>query len=307
MKKILIKLVWVSLILVPFSCSYEDFRMDYPYSSVYFTNQVIKRNFVEDEINKIKIGVMLGGKRVNSLDEWVQFTIGDSVGLKATPYSLLPDEYYTLSSYNEMIIHSGTLMGEITMEIDPSFFNDSLAYSNHYALTFKIEDTSADSILFMKDSLLLVIGFESRYFGNYYHNGRAIRKSTINGSIIDTIFYHQEEPVTNSINIWQLITRGSKTMYSKGISYYAPSDLTGFFVRVENDFSLHISEDPGLISKGYDWKLKQADGINLYDPEKKRFILNYEFIDFIKGYHCYVTDTLIFRNRILDGVNQWDF
>ncbi|MEX0980481.1 MAG: DUF1735 domain-containing protein [Bacteroidales bacterium] len=308
MKDLLIKLAWALLLITaPFSCSYEDFRVDYPYSTVYFANQVIKRSFVEDENNTIKVGVMLGGKRLNSVDEWVRFTVEDPAGLEETSYSLLPDQYYTLSSNNEMIIHSGTFMGEISMEIDPSFFTDSLAYKNHYALIFKLEDTSTDSILYMKDSLLLVIGFESRYFGNYYHNGRTIRKDTTDGSIIDTVFYHQEEPVTNNINIWPLITGGSKTLYSKGIAYYAPSDLTGFIIGVEDDFSLQISEDPGLSSIGYDWKLKQSDGENLYDPEKKIFILNYEFIDLIKGYHCYATDTLKFRNRILDGVNQWDF
>ncbi len=295
------------LLTIAAGCAYEDFRVDYPYSSIYFTNQIIKRNFVEDEINTIKIGVMLGGKRVNSVDEWVRFTVEDPAGLDETPYSLLPDKYYTLSSNNEIIIESGTFMGNVSMEIDPSFFNDSLAYRNHYALIFKLEDTSADSILYMKDSMLLVVGFESRYFGNYYHNGRTIRKDTIDGSTIDTVFYHQEEPVTDNINIWPLITGGSKKVYSKGIAYYAPSDLTGFFIRVEDDFSLQLQDDPELISIGYDWRLEQADGENLYDPEKRRFIMNYKFIDFLKGYHCYASDTLIFRNRILDGVNQWDF
>ncbi|MCF8379002.1 MAG: DUF1735 domain-containing protein [Bacteroidales bacterium] len=306
-RETIIKWTEVLLLLVLVSgCAYDDYREDYPYTSVYFTNQIIKRNFVEDEINTIKIGVMLGGKRMNTMEEWARFTIEDTAGLEATPYKLLPDKYYTLSSYNEMVIHSGTAMGEVSMEIDPSFFQDSLAFVNHYALVFKIEDASTDSILFMKDSLLLLVGFESRYFGNYYHNGLCIRKDMVNESIIDTIFYHQEEPVTNNINLWPLLTGGSKTVYSKGIGYFAPSNLTGFYIRVEDDYSLKISEDPDLKLKGYDWKIKQVDEENLYDPKKRMFILNYEFIDFLKGYYCYATDTLKFRNRILDGVNQWD-
>ena len=40
-----------------------------------------------------------------------------------------------------------------------------------------------------------------------------------------------------------------------------------------------------------------------YDEESRTFILNYEYYQDFKIYQA--TDTLVFRNRILDGVNQW--
>lgn len=308
MNRILLYLVWILLlIIIPFSCYYQDFRVDYPYSSVYFANQFIKRSFVEDETNTIKVGVMLGGKRTNIDGEKVFFSLDNKSGLSETPYIPLPEKYYTLSNNQEFIIEPGSFIGEISMDIHSDFYMDPLAHQNYYALLFRLESTTADSILCNKDSLLLILSFESGYFGNYYHNGRVIRKDTDLDSIIDTIIYRQEEPVTNNVNIWTLSTAGSKTVYSRGIANYAPSDLTGFYIKIYDPDSLDIIADSALIAQGYDWKIKLDVGDNYYDPVARRFYLNYSFQDVQTGYKCYASDTLIFRNRILDGVNQWDF
>lgn len=308
MKKALIRLLGILVVLtVVFSCAYDDFREDYVYSTVYFPNQINKRNFVEDEVSTIKIGVVLGGKRFNTINERVNFIIEDETGMSGTDYELLPEKYYSLNNTEEFIIEAGTFQGEIEMNIDPSFFEDSQAVNDHYALLFKLRETSVDSILPGKDSLILIIGFESRYFGNYYHNGQVIRTDTLDGSIVDTITYHQDEPVTNRVNNWHMETRASNTLSVNGIANYAPSDITGFLIRVNDSYNLEILEDTSLISEGYEWKVKQLEGSNYYAPETRQFYLNYEFTDFSTGYRCFAVDTLLFRNRILDGVNQWDF
>ncbi|MFC2081491.1 DUF1735 domain-containing protein, partial [Bacteroidota bacterium] len=261
------------ILIFTFSCDYEDFKEDYDYSTVYFTNQILKRTFVEDEFDQIKVGVVLGGKRFNSYDEWVRFTIDDTSGMDQTPYELLPQSYYTLSNFEEIEIPSGKFMGEITMTIDPSFYQDSMAIVDHFAIPFKLYDTSADSILATKDSLLLIVTFENRIFGNYYHNGRVL---VIDGStVIDTIIYHQEEPVTENVNNWTLYTRGSKTLYIRGIGQYAPSDLTGFYIQINDDNTLSLSEDTELSDQGYDWQIKELDGDNFYDPDTRMLYLNY--------------------------------
>jgi hypothetical protein len=198
-------------------------------------------------------------------------------------------------------------MGDISMTIDPSFYEDSHATTDHYAIPFRLYDTSADSILAGKDSLLLLVSFQSRVFGNYYHNGQVLVKDINDGTVLDTIIYHQEEPVTNNVNIWSLSTTTSKTVYTRGLGYYAPSDLTGFYIRVEDDNTLTLEADTVLAGKGFDWQLEEADGANSYDPDKRIMYLSYKFIDVQSGNECIATDTLIFRNRILDGVNQWDF
>jgi len=305
MKYFALLLISGLILMFTFSCKYDDFKEDYDYSTVYFTNQLQKRTFVEDEFDQIKVGVVLGGKRFNSVDEWVRFILDDTTGMSQTPYEILPESYYTLSNYEEIEIPTGEFMGEITMTIDSAFYQDPMAAQDHYVLPFKIYDTSADSILAMKDSLLLIVAFESKIFGNYYHNGRTLVYSA--GTLIDTLIYHQDEPVTEPVNNWTLYTRGSKTLYTNGLGKYIPSNLSGFYIRINDDNSLSLSEDTVLVSKGFNWQFKELPGDNYYDPETRMLYLNYSYVDVVSGNDCHATDTLKFRNRILDGVNQWDF
>lgn len=305
MRQLGIKLIIFTVLAVQFGC-YKNFEQDYVFSSVYFANQNLRRTFVEDEFNTIKIGVVLGGKRVNSSNEWVKFSINDTTGWDISPYSILPDSYFSLSSNEDIIIPSGKFIGEITMTIDDSFFSDPDSPHDNYVLPFRIYDTSADSILGAKDSMLLILTFQSRIFGNYYHNGVVIRKSASDGSTVDTIVYHQDEPVTSAVNNWNLSTIASKTLQSRGLGNYAPSDLTGFYIHILDDNTITLSEDTTLVSSGYDWKFEQNGTCN-YNKESKTIFLIYKYRDIMTGYDCFATDTLIFRNRILDGVNQWDF
>lgn len=306
------KLIKGSIVLILIamftSCEYDDFKTDYAYSTVYFANQKLKRTFVEGEINTIKIGTVLGGKRVNDVDEIVEFTLQDTTGFGTTSYTLLPENYYTLSSYDEFVIPSGEFMGEISMTIDPAFFQDTLSLMENYAILFNLTGATTDSIYSEKDSLLLVLDFEHHLFGNYYHNGQTIRYDALSGEVVETVTYHQEEPVTNSENNWSLITTASSTLKTRGLGWYAPSDITGFLMVVNDDYSIDILADPDVIAQGFDWQVEPVAGAeNRYDETKKEFYLNYQFTDVQSGNECQVTDTLIFRNRILDGVNQWDF
>lgn len=305
----LIKASLTLIIIATFaSCEYEDFESDYIYSTVYFANQKLKRTFVEGEINTIKIGIVLGGKRENTTNEQVIFTTTDTTGFSSTGYTLMPDNYYTLSNYSEIVISSGQFSGDISMTIDPAFFADSLATSETYAIPFKLVSSTTDSILEGKDSLLLILDFEHTLFGNYYHNGQVVRLDALTSEVMDTIIYHQEEPVTNPANNWSLTTVASSTLKTRGLGWYTPSDLSGFFMVVNDDYSIGIVEDPGVVAIGLNWRIEAVAGAeNRYNAETKEFYLNYKFIDTKSGYECIATDTLIFRNRILDGVNQWNF
>ena len=118
-------------------------------------------------------------------------------------------------------------------------------------------------------------------FGNYYHNGRVLVDSA--GAVIDTLIYHQDEPVTQPVNNWFLDTQGSKTLYTRGIGKYAPSDLTGFYIQINDDNSLSLFGDTALINKGFDWQFKELPGDNYYDPERRMLYLNYSYVDLLSG------------------------
>lgn len=100
MKAKLIFLLTVILSLT--SCQkYEDFIEDYDYSTTYFAYQRPIRTVFSDDPS-IEIGVVLGGKRENKIDERVTFQIEpemlqnvDYVG--NNQFKLLPEDYYSLS------------------------------------------------------------------------------------------------------------------------------------------------------------------------------------------------------------------
>jgi hypothetical protein len=150
MKKILILLI-VSGFLA--GC-YPEFRNDYPYTTVAFTNATgglttagqLGRTVVKDEGLKLDFGIYLGGVIENNEERWAKFTI-DPTLLASTPYVLMPSDYYTLSNTNTITIPSGDWVGKITIKLDSiKFLNDPEAAHYHYAIPFRLTETSADSI-----------------------------------------------------------------------------------------------------------------------------------------------------------------
>lgn len=287
-------------ILILASCAYEDYKYDFTYTAVYFANQLQTRSFVGDEFNTIEVGVVMGGKRISDVDEWVAFEIDEDL-LESTEYQLLPSTYYDLSSSSIIDINAGDFQGDLSISIDEDLFtSDSIALAGGYALPFRLIDTSLDSILVEKDSLILVIQYECRLFGNYYHNGVTIEKDA-GGNILETLTYHQEEPVTNQENNWELITAGVNTVQTNGISNEKSSDdnILRFNISIDNTGLVSISNDTSSVYEVFQY------GDCLYNEDSREIYINYQYQK--DGNDFYANDTLILRNRILDGVNQWQF
>jgi len=95
---------------------YEDFRIDYPYTTVAFSTATgglstageLGRTVVKDEGLKLDVGVYLAGVLENKEERWVRFTI-DPTLLAGTDYELMPANYYTLSNSNTMTIPPGSI------------------------------------------------------------------------------------------------------------------------------------------------------------------------------------------------------
>lgn len=151
MKAKLIFLLTVILSLT--SCQkYEDFIEDYDYSTTYFAYQRPIRTVFSDDPS-IEIGVVLGGKRENKIDERVTFQIEpemlqnvDYVG--NNQFKLLPEDYYSLSDNHTIIIPKGKFLGTIKLTLNKEkFLTDPLAVENTYALPIRITESSTDQIL----------------------------------------------------------------------------------------------------------------------------------------------------------------
>lgn len=144
MKAKLIFLLTVILSLT--SCQkYEDFIEDYDYSTTYFAYQRPIRTVFSDDPS-IEIGVVLGGKRENKIDERVTFQIEpemlqnvDYVG--NNQFKLLPEDYYSLSDNHTIIIPKGKFLGTIKLTLNKEkFLTDPLAVENTYALPIRITE-----------------------------------------------------------------------------------------------------------------------------------------------------------------------
>jgi hypothetical protein len=294
MKK-LIYILFLATLLV--SCEdyfYDDYTNDFEYTAVYFPHQTLERSFVYDEFDQIQLAVQMGGRRENTANEWADFEIDASIPVDSS-LTLLPESFYSLSNEDRFEILPGDMGGEITLTVGEDFFN--AADTIIYYLPFSLSSTSLDTILESKTTMVLILNLETAGFGHYYHNG-VMQVDSTNGTSSITA-YHQEEPVSNEVNNWELSSYSMDTLLTNGIA----NQKSG---AIEYNFKLSIRSDNSVgIAAGNTsvWKVEE-NGASVYDQDKKEFYLNYKYMD-ADGNNYTVSDTLIFRNRILDGVNQW--
>lgn len=173
------------------SC-YEDYTVDFDYSTCYFASQQPLRTLIarEDESTlDFQMGVVLSGIRDNQIerdvllayDEELLYTVAG-----AENFELLPEDLYQTSLVNNRLtIPVGEYMCAFDVKIDRDKFaalEGSL--SNTYAIPYRIVDAQVDSILrgdavtAAKDYTVLVVKYASEYCGTYYAYGKRTNNST---------------------------------------------------------------------------------------------------------------------------------
>ncbi len=314
MKKILIVLMLAAAMA---SC-YSDYIKDFDYDGIYFPYQTDVRTFVVGEGMKIEIGAALGGVRANDRDRVVSFRIENSLINAATltlmkggaqyikdavaPVTTLlpiPTNYYTLSDNSKMVIKSGQHMGSVVMKIDSAkFVSDPNALYANYAIPLYIISADADTILEKMRTAVIGLKYENMLFGNYWHGGVTTVKNAA-GATIQTILYYTavNQPENKT---WKLKTVGPDALVTNGYS-----DQT----TAKDEMKLTLSGNNIIVSTNAGSTFAvQADGASTFNRAKllqnRKILLNYKYIN-AAGNTCYAQDTLTFRNRIRDGVNEW--
>jgi hypothetical protein len=305
MKKLL---AFIILSIAMVSC-YDDYIYDFTYSAIYFPYQIDVRTFVVGEGMKFEVGAALSGVRKNTVDRNVSFSLDNTLitpavlaNMKAasapyiknpaTPVAALlplPANYYTISNPNTMIIKAG--WHEVT------FLNDSLKtqYAT-YVLPFYIVSADADSVKALKRSNVVGVRFENMLFGNYWHGGAALVNRPAKA---DTTIIYRWAVNDGATKIWTLTSTGPSTLVSNG---YLNQQTT--------------KKELQLVLKGTDVYVGAAagstnpylqDGSCTFNNPKllqdRKIFLKYSYVSGGNTYHC--TDTLYFRNRIRDGINEW--
>jgi hypothetical protein len=316
MKKIFSSLVLITLLA---SCYKDDYINDFDYSAVYFPYQTDVRTLVVGEGMQIQMGAALGGVRENTKDRNVFFTLdnslitssilttmknGDSY-IKAAVQSVsqlnpLPGDYFTLSNNKNIVIKKGEHSGTVTLSVDSiKFLSDPATLNANYVLPFYIQTADADSILSDKRYAVIGIKYENMLFGNYWHGGITIRKDAA-GNTIDTVKYYTTIPSPES-KVWKLTTIAPNQLVTNGFSDQMST-------KAELKLTLNGNNIAVSSGTGSTFTYAASGSASAFNGERSlqsRFIfLRYSYTD-AAGRTCLAQDTLTFRNRIRDGVNEW--
>jgi len=321
MKKIIVFLILVVALTLT-SC-YKDYIQDFDYSAIYIPLQADVRTFVVGEGMKFDFGVEIGGIRENTRDRIVTYQIDNSLitpaalaklkggpgymsGPSASVVTLLPlpANYYTLTDGTQFVIKKGEHQGKVTVKPDSALFvADPATLVSTYAIGIRVLTGDADSVLYDRKTEVIGVKYENMLFGNYWHGGSALVNRPAKSDT--TINYFTTIPVSEA-KIWVLKTAGPNTLYATG--YY--DQVTG-----KNEMQLALSgSNIALTTVAGSSYPMVAEGSSSYNSAKllqnRKIYLKYTYtvpvaVPVIGGYTYHCTDTLTFRNRMRDGVNEW--
>lgn len=301
--------LFLAALLVVNCSQYEDFvENEYEYTAVYFARQEMERTVIPGEWMRVGVGIMLGGKLENNTTEEVVVELRNDIIPEG--YTALPDNYFHLvdesgKETSTITIAPGSHQGFIYVSLNDEFVEDDQATEANYALGFSIKEASTDSILAGKELTIVAFKYINTYHGHYYREGMTTKFLNGTGDV-DTILTYDRNTKDNAA--WELSTlqrNKVKAIWNNTSGIRPDLDL---LINPENKLTIMGNNanpegtEPGTIISITD------DGDNSYDPENRIFNLNYSysFIDGQGNLQKYkVNDQLIFRNRLVDGVNQW--
>jgi hypothetical protein len=316
MKKFLSILV-LTIALV--SC-YDDYILDYTYSAVYFQYQVDVRTFVVGEGMKIEVGTVLAGVRENTKDRNVGFVLDGSLITPAmlnrfktasnayikdpsapvTAFQQLPANYYTISNSNTIVIKKGEHSGTVVIKPDSAkFLGDAATKYANYVLPFKITSADADSVLVPKNYEVIGLRYDNMLFGKYWHGGVAVVNRPSKADT--TLKYFTSIPQLET-KVWVLTTNSPFSLYAQGYLDQVTSGTNQMLI-TQNGTNITVSSVTGAKF------VIEPDGQSTFNAPKllqnRKLFLKYKYTDPATSYVYHCTDTLTFRNRLRDGINEW--
>jgi len=323
------------LIFTMTSC-YDDYVKDYTYDAIYFTYQLDVRTFVVGEGMKFDYGVGLGGVMTNKRSRTVDYIIDPTLitpdiltSMKAsslsfiksatapvTTLSLLPANYYSLTNGSQFIIEKGQNTGRVTIRPDSALFlADPNSLNPNYVLPLLITRADADSLLHLKRYTVIGVKYENMLFGNYWHGGVTVEKTPAGDIVPPVVDSKGNVTKPNPTNYFTAIPSPESTIWL--LKTTAPFELTvnGYSNQTnttKQELKLTLNLVDGTVAVGsatgstYSYS---ADGACTYNKAKllqnRKIYLKYKYA-LANGNTCYATDTLTFRNRIRDGINEWE-
>lgn len=335
-----IKRIVFLAVITCFACGcYEDYVRDYDYDAVAIAYQYDLRSFVVGEGMEFKIGAMLGGVLSNDRNRKVDIVIDDELvngdlssyvssetsftafdvmsgasnaGTVSNKYvtdavnaavtangisSLvpLPSDLYSVEPLN-MVIKKGKHTATAVVSVDSAAFlsTPNIGHLPHYAIGYRIVSADADKVINEKSFGVIALRIESRLFGNWYHGGVSKVLNASGEEISNNTYYTRIPAADASSYVYSLTTTGP---FSVSTNWFHNSD--GIMnITIGDGGTITVSDPESRITDlGSSWN----EDILL---QNRKIYMNYQYPDG-DGNTVVVTDTLTFRNRILDGINEY--
>ncbi|MBP5636411.1 MAG: DUF1735 domain-containing protein [Bacteroidales bacterium] len=306
------------------SC-YDDYVGDYSVTGCGFANQTDVRSLIVGEGMTFSTGVALGGAIDNEEDRAVNFGVDYSLvsgqtysALKGHTFayianlmknvpsiSALPANLYELKTDSGMpgtvIIRKGTHLGVITVKVDSAaFLADAGRLYPKQVIPLVITGTDGTDIIKGRESTVIGVRYENMLFGNWYHGGYA-KVTDASGNELRTETYSTTIPQADNL-VWTLTTTGPFELTANAVGSEFNGSAAQMKLTLGADDSITVSAVPGA---KYD---VQPDGESRFVRSKllqdRKIVLNYKYVAG-GGETVHAHDTLTFRNRLRDGVNEW--
>lgn len=292
MRKFFYSTITVFVALVMTSC-YEDYIKDNDITTAYFASQKPLRTVIADRGMDIKVGVAIGGKREVDMNDWAEFEIDPDL-LDGTNLELLPQDYYNLSDPNKMKVSRPTLaVADVSISFTEKFYNDPKSVEKHFALPFRVTNSSLDQVLDEKSTSIVAIKYISNYHGYYYIQGKISLLNDDNG-VIEEVEYCNNNMSQNDV---RLVSTKSRLRVSRaGIANWTISGNQCVDLIFNDNGTMGVEVEGDNISP--------IEGSGTYNEKngKLELILEYKFA---KGSQIYSVKEVLTRRQ--DPLNDLRF
>lgn len=300
-----------SLLVFVTSC-YEDYVRDFDYTGAYIAYQYDLRTFVLDEGEQFKVTVALAGTMQNDKDRNVVLALEPALldgalanltnsSMTSASYvakevsaanlsavTLLPENYYTVEGIDGLCIKKGNHTATITLRASEEMRNDPKVFAPYYAVAYKIQSADVDQLVEGKDFAVIAVKCENRFFGTWSRTTEIVTYDAA-GQEIST---DRSEQSLADEKCYTLSTVDAVTVKSDRCA-----GVTGEMILAFDGNDITISSADGTVTG-----TGSFDGSKLLQNRK----LNLEYtVTAADGTRKEVKETLYFRNRMRDGVNEW--
>lgn len=315
------KILFFTLGLFSLTSCYEDYVSDYDWTGVYFAKQHNVRTLVVGEKMSIEVGVQLSGVLKNEKNRDISYRVNDELvsadgaiyGFQnhqdafvkdfftesgVTQITAMPHDWYSCANEAVITIPKGDHLGRMKVEFDSEKYLNATQDTKlpYYVLPLEITDApGVDKIVEGKATTLIGIRYENTLFGNYWHGGVSEVRDN-NNTIISQEPYYTTIPQAEQ-RVYVLKTVGPNSLETNKIG------------SKEGSIRITLNDDKTVIvSKSSTSSVDVIDEGSKFNNSKllqeRKLFLKYRY-DNGDGTTTHVTDTLTFRNRIRDGVNEW--